>query len=126
MKDSFDFKRMNIILYCSRWEATVAFYRDTLELPITFASDWFVEFQVGAAAFVSIADERRASIKSGGGVGVTLALQVADAAVAWHTLQTKAVSLQPMQERWGAQVFYFYDPEGHRLEIWSPKRGTGR
>jgi len=66
----------NTILYCKQWEKTVAFYRDHLKLPILFATDWFVEFGLNEMSRLSIADEKRSSIKSCGGKGITLAMEV--------------------------------------------------
>jgi predicted enzyme related to lactoylglutathione lyase len=120
------FTSMNTILYCANWDATVAFYRHMLGLPVNLASDWLVEFQVGQTAYLSIADEKRASIKSSKGGGITITLQVPDADETWSYLHQKGVLLGAIKERMEARVFYFHDPEGHRLEIWSPKRGTGR
>jgi catechol 2,3-dioxygenase-like lactoylglutathione lyase family enzyme len=111
----------NIILYCRNWQATVDFYRHTLALPVTFESDWFVEFRLAGNSHLSIADERRATIKSAAGAGVTLTLQVADAGAARNALIAAGVEAGPLKRHaWGAHVFYFYDPEGHRVELWSP------
>jgi catechol 2,3-dioxygenase-like lactoylglutathione lyase family enzyme len=111
----------NTILYCREWHATVAFYRDRLRLPVTFDSDWFVEFVVAPDARLSIADERRASIKSSGGAGITLTFQVEDARAVWDLFQAAGLAPGPLkQHAWGALVFYLRDPEGHRLEVWSP------
>ena len=60
----------NIIFYCRNWQATVEFYRRTLALPVTFESDWFVEFRLAGGSHLSIADERRATVKSAAGAGV--------------------------------------------------------
>ena len=115
-------KSANTILYCKKWSETVAFYQHELGLPITFASDWFVEFQLTDSAHVSIADEKRATIKSGDGAGITLTLQVESADETWQYLYDKGLSLEPVRDHaWGARVFYLFDPEGHRLEFWSPK-----
>ena len=120
MKTPLAFKSANTILYCQRWRETVAFYQNELNLPVTFASDWFVEFQLGGTAHLSVADEKRASIKSSQGAGITLALQVESADETWASLQRQGLNLEPVKNHaWGARVFYFYDPEGHRLEIWS-------
>ena len=51
--------RANTILYCRRWEATVAFYRDPLRLPVTHHTDWFVEFRLTDGAYLSVADASR-------------------------------------------------------------------
>lgn len=125
--ENLSFKSVNTILYCQRWSETVAFYRDILKLDINFASDWFIEFRVNEAAFLSVADERRASIKSSVGAGLTITLQVEDIEAGWDYLYNQGLTPGPIKEHaWGGQVFYFYDPEGYRLEMWSFKRGTGR
>jgi catechol 2,3-dioxygenase-like lactoylglutathione lyase family enzyme len=111
----------NTILYCRAWTETVAFYRDRLGFPVTHATDWFVEFAVTTGARLSLADERRATVKSAGGAGITLTFEVADAAATWQALHAAGVNPGPIKDHaWGAQVFYLRDPEGHRLEIWSP------
>lgn len=111
----------NTILYCCNWKETVSFYRDILALPVNFASDWFVEFQISSTAYLSVADEQRTTIKSSRGQGITLTFRVESVHEAWENLSARGVKLGPVQDHtWGARVFYFYDPEGHRLEIWSP------
>ena len=113
-------KTANTILYCQRWQETVDFYRHTLALPVTFESDWFVEFRLTETAHVSVADERRARIKSSAGAGLTLTLQVDDIHATRQWLAQAGVNPGPIEAHaWGAAVCYFYDPEGHRLEIWS-------
>jgi catechol 2,3-dioxygenase-like lactoylglutathione lyase family enzyme len=116
----------NTILYCAAYEATVAYYRDRLGLPITFASDWFTEFALTDTARVSIADERRATVKSGGGRGITLTLQVADADAAWAVCDAAGLDPTPCRRhRWGARTFFLRDPAGHRIEVWSSVVGEG-
>ena len=123
MTNIFPLKTANTILYCKKWQETVDFYKHHLKLPITHDSDWFIEFRLTETAHLSVADERRASIKSSGGAGITLALQVEDIAGAWQFLCDSGLKIDPVREHpWGAQVFYFFDPEGHRIEIWSPKK----
>lgn len=110
--------RANTILYCAAWAATVAFYRDRLALPVTFANDWFVEFQLNDGARLSIADASRATIPAVAGQGITLAWQVASLAAARAALLAAGVTTTAPQRRWGAWVCYCYDPEGHRIELW--------
>ncbi len=120
MKNNLSLKSANTILYCKKWPETVAFYQHNLKLPVTFASDWFVEFQLAGAAHLSIANEKRATIKSNQGAGITLTLQVEKADETWQQLQNRGLTLEPVRDHaWGGRSFYFYDPEGHRLEIWS-------
>ena len=111
----------NTILYCQNWQETVTFYRDYLNLAMTLNSDWFVEFHIAGTAHLSVADERRATIKSSRGAGITLTFRVESADAAWQQLSNRGLSPGPIKDHpWGARVFYLYDPEGHRVEIWSP------
>lgn len=112
-------ERANTVFYCDTWAPTVAFYRTTLGLPVTFANDWFVEFSLGHATSVSIADANRATIAAVGGQGVTLTLRVTDVAGVHELLTARGVELTPLTERFGGLVCYCRDPEGHRIEFWS-------
>ena len=118
---SADFVTANTIIYCRDWEATVRFYRDALGLPVSMANDWFVEFCLTATARLSVADERHATIKSCGKNGITIALQVED--IDGARARTAEAGMDPSETKdhaWGARVFYVYDPEGHRIELWQP------
>lgn len=111
----------NTILYCRKWGHTVQFYRDYLNLPVNFETDWFVEFRVTPATRLSIANDARASIKSNNGQGITLSLEVADIDKAWEDAQLSRLKPSPVKKHpWGERVFYLFDPEGHRIEIWGP------
>ncbi len=117
---AFPIKTTNTILYCKNWRQTVAFYQQCLQLAVNFRADWFVEFRLTDTAHVSIADESKASVKSCRGAGITLTLQVEDIDETWQYLQHNGVTPGPIKEHaWGARVFYFFDPEGHRIEAWS-------
>lgn len=71
-------KAANTILYCRNWQETVAFYRDGIKLLVLSSNDWFVEFKLNEAARLSVANEARATVKSGDGKGLTISLQVVD------------------------------------------------
>lgn len=112
----------NIILYCRRWPETVAFYRDSLGLPIRFSTHWFVEFVIAGQACLSVADEAHASVKSGSGRGVTVSLQVEDIDLERHRLLEKGLTPGSVKDHpWNARVFYITDPEGHRIEFWQKR-----
>lgn len=113
-------RRANTILYTDRWAETVAFYRDTLGLRISFENEWFVELEAGGA-FVSVADARRSSVAPGEGAGITLSLQVDDVHEARAELAQAEVAVGDVGLRWGADVLDLYDPVGNRVELWSPR-----
>lgn len=109
----------NLILYCKKWEKTVQFYRDTLQLPVQFSSDWFYEFLLGETSRLSIADEKRSSIKAPPCKGITITLEVEDIDLVWSDFSGRQLKPTPIQaHQWNARVFYIFDPDGHRLEIW--------
>jgi catechol 2,3-dioxygenase-like lactoylglutathione lyase family enzyme len=111
--------RANTILYCDRWQESVAFYRDVLGLDIAFANHWFVEFVLGRDHFLSVADASRSTIESCGGAGITLSWQVADVVETRAQLSEGGLSVGEIGRRWGAGVLDLFDPEGHRIELWS-------
>jgi len=111
--------RTNTILYCSRWAETVAFYRDRLRLPATFENEWFVEFELAAPSYLSVADQARATIGPNHGAGLTLSWEVVDVEAARSTLIEAGLQLGAIGARWGAATLDLYDPEGNRIELWS-------
>ncbi|MBK8899898.1 MAG: VOC family protein [Anaerolineaceae bacterium] len=121
MKSLIEPKRTNTILYCRNWQATVDFYRDQLGLPVVFANDWFVEFELTSTSFLSIANAARATIEAVHGQGITLTWQVDDVAASKARLAAQGIATTPIQHKWQAQVCYCTDPEGHRLELWAPE-----
>jgi catechol 2,3-dioxygenase-like lactoylglutathione lyase family enzyme len=112
-------KRSNTILYCHHWTETVHFYKNQLGLPVAFENDWFVEFQLTAASFLSIANSARATIADVQGQGITLTWEVGDLEEVKNRLEKQGISTTPIQHKWNALVCYAHDPEGHRLEFWA-------
>lgn len=111
-------KSTNTILYCKKWQETVAFYRDGIKLLALLSNDWFVEFKLNEMSRLSVADETRASVKSSSGRGITLSLQVADLEQALTDLKEAGIQSTPIKEVWGSRTIYVRDPEGNRLEFW--------
>ncbi len=113
---------MNTVLYCRRFAQSVAFYETVLGLDRGFANDWFVEFRVAPGAYLSVADEARASVKSAGGAGITLTLRCDDVDDVHHRLVAHGVAPGSVGPRpWGAWGFLVRDPEGTRIEVWTPR-----
>ena len=114
-------RAMNTVLYCRHFEQTLAFYGEVLRLPRSFANDWFVEFKVAREAFLSVADERRASIDSAHGKGLTLTFKVDDVRASHEQLRARGAAPSALGRRpWGTHGFLLHDPEGTRIEIWAP------
>jgi len=112
-------KRVNTILYCRNWKNTVSFYRDILGFPIHYETKWFVEFRLMGNTYLSIANADCSSIKSADGGGITLSWQIEDVESTHLRLNGLGIKTSKMKTVWGARAFYIFDPEGHRLELWS-------
>ena len=112
-------RRSNVILYCKKWKETVAFYQQVLQLEITFSNDWFVEFRLNDASRISVADEKKTSIRSSEGKGVTISLQVEDSKRLHSDMTDSGLTPSPVKSLWGSRQFYIHDPEGNRIEFWS-------
>ena len=114
-------KRTNTILYAKRWKKTVDFYRDRLGLEIAYQCDWFVEFRLTRTAFLSVADQSRATIPSADGKGITLSFQIDDLQTAHNEFIIDGLAPTKIRSNvMEADVFYLFDPEGNRLEFWRP------
>jgi len=112
-------KRINTILYCRNWKTTVRFYRDALNLAINHETEWLVEFQLINNTYLSIAKAASTSIQSSNGDGITVSFQVENVDVAHRQLREFGIKIGPKKPIWGVRAFYIFDPEGHRLELWS-------
>jgi catechol 2,3-dioxygenase-like lactoylglutathione lyase family enzyme len=112
-------KRINTILYCKNWDETVKFYRDVLDLKVNHDAEWLVEFQLIDNTFLSIANTDFTSIQSSKGSGITLSFQVEDVDVAQRRLSEIGIDTGLIKSVWGVRAFYIFDPEGHRIELWS-------
>ena len=111
--------RINTILYCRNWETTVKFYRDVLKLMVNYETEWLVEFQLVDNTYLSIANDAGTSIQSSKGDGITLSFQVETVDVAQRRLHGMGIETGPIKPIWGVRAFYIFDPEGHRIELWS-------
>ena len=114
-------KRASTIIYCDHWQETVSFYRDRIGLTIVFRCEWLVEFRLTPTAFLSIADQSRATIASAGGKGITLSFQIDDIQAAHRLFVIDGLAPTDIRSQvMGADVFYLFDPEGTRVEFWCP------
>lgn len=111
----------NTIIYCKQWRESVHFYRDVLNLVVSFQKDdWFIEFVVNGAAHLSIADAARCTIPPGSGVGLTLSFFVQDLRATQEIFtQHRIATTEIRAQGWRAPYFYVHDPEGTRIEFWT-------
>ena len=114
-------KTANTILYCRKWKETIAFYETKLGLQVITSIEWFMEFKLNEASRLSIANEAKTSIDSNDGKGITITMEVDDIEATHLYLNKAGLNPTPVKDHaWGARVIHIYDPEGNRLEFWSP------
>lgn len=118
-------KRTNTILYCKKWHETVTFYKECFDLKPAFSNDWFIEFELSENSYLSVADDKKANIKSGSGVGITISFEVDNIDEIWQAFNGKGLTVEKVKNHpWGGRAFFIYDPEGTRLEIWSTEKNS--
>ncbi len=111
--------RSNTILYCDKYEQTVTFYRDILNLQISQKTEWLVEFILSGQSFLSIADAGRTTIKSANGDGITISLKIENIDQVYNYFCDQGITASEIKSVWNAKTIYVYDPEGHRIEFWT-------
>ena len=78
-----------------------------------------MEFSLNGMSRLSIADEKRASIKTSHGEGITLSGEVDRIEMEWADVQKNGIEPTSIRKHpWGARFFFLFDPEGHRIEFW--------
>ncbi len=118
-----DIRTVNTILYCKKWNETVAFYKTYLKLQVITSLEWFTEFKLNETSRLSVANEARTSIDSSDGKGITITMEVDDIESTHSYLQEAGVHpAEIIDHAWGSRVIYLYDPEGNRLEFWSQNK----
>jgi len=114
-------KTFNTILYCRNWEETVRFYRDILALNVSFSNEWFVEFELNSMSSISVANEKKATVKSGEGKGITISLRIDYLYKIYHYLQENQYNPTPIKKIWGTSSFLYIILIGNRIEFWIEK-----
>ena len=109
-------------IFSFNWAESVAFYRDTLGLPLKFESEdiGWAEFDLGG---VSLAIERQdpECEEAGELVGrfVGISLRVDDIQAVYRELISKGVEFagQPEKQAWGGTLAHFIDPDQNTLTL---------
>jgi len=114
MIDSFG----GVIFWTQNLETMVAFYRDTLGLPIHSVRPEFVAFQLGEVR-VSVGRHSEVCGQTREPVRVMVNFGVDDIASACERLRAAGVEFvrAPEREHWGGWVASFCDPDGNTLQL---------
>jgi lactoylglutathione lyase len=111
-------RRLNVVyLYVSEMEASVAFYRDLLGIPLEGDDDW-QEASLGGTRFALHRAHEGIGALSAGTIHVNL--EVGDFDGATERLRAAGVEVEEtMREEWGAAA-RITDPDGYELYLFQP------
>lgn len=111
------YDRTGIILLTERYVECVAFYRETLELPILFASESLTCFEFGSAyLMVESGGKAESNGKTAEQNPVTLRFNVTNLEQTIKRLEGKGVKAQKEVFVWGV-IANFYDPDGNVCQL---------
>jgi predicted enzyme related to lactoylglutathione lyase len=104
-----------INLHVKDFETCVAFYRDVVGLPMTFADASFnyASFDGGGVAFAVAGDPN--AVRNGEDRPSGIGICVPDVDAAYEDLKAKGVrfTMTPSKQPWGGYMAMFADPDGN-------------
>ncbi len=106
-------------------DRSVAFYRDTLGLPVSRRDTW-ASVRVGGNLSVDL--DHHPDLPDGEPKPVIIGFVVPSADATYADLKAKgaAVEGEPEDQYWGVRNFYLRDPDGYKIEMAQPLlRGAG-
>jgi catechol 2,3-dioxygenase-like lactoylglutathione lyase family enzyme len=108
------------VLFCLKWDACVAFYRDVLGLAVVDEKPGFVEFEVTAESRIGLIRATGNKALAGRASQPVLSFRVENAERVHRMLSARGASATAMRKHpWGAYLFELRDPDERRLEFWT-------
>ena len=108
------------VLFCLKWDACVAFYRDVLGLAVVDEKPGFVEFEVTAESRIGLIRAVGNKALAGHASQPVLSFRVENAERVHRMLSARGASATAMRKHpWGAYLFELRDPDERRLEFWT-------
>ena len=112
-----EFDTVGIILGTERFDACLAFYRDTLGLPVWFEKDQLVCLHYGDGyLMIETGGFAKDAVKSNTQNPTMLRFNVADVYASAELLRDKGVDVDVKEFNWGI-VGTFADPDGNKCEL---------
>jgi lactoylglutathione lyase len=116
-----------VVLFAHDFDKTLAFYSNTLGLPVRFQDTGYAELAVEGAKLALLSAARieeqvgpgHAARPAGGAHEGHITLMVEDVERLYVELKAKGVPFLsgPQDRSWGQRTVYLTDPEGHLIEL---------
>jgi catechol 2,3-dioxygenase-like lactoylglutathione lyase family enzyme len=120
--NSFTAESFHTVLYCRNWDACVSFYRDILELEEVDTRPGFVEVRVAPGSRIGLIRRPGGRDAATCDPAVLLSFRVADVDKIHAILSARWEEVSGVKPHpWGARLFELRDPDGRRLEFWTPQ-----
>lgn len=111
LKLSFD----AVFYYVTDMEASVAFYRDTLGLPLV-SKDFVARFDLDGV-LIELVPLPPGSVVPGNG-NARLCFSVADLDATVEQLHKRGITTSDIKHKKGGRLAFFRDPDGNELSLW--------
>ena len=118
LKLSFD----AVFYYVSDIEESIAFYRDTLGLPLV-SQDYVARFDLDGV-LIELVPMPPGSVVPGSG-NARLCFAVSDLRETLELLHARGVATSDMKNKKGGTIAFFRDPDGNELSIWQYQQAGG-
>jgi len=111
LKLSFD----TVFYYVTDMEASVAFYRDTLGLPLV-SQDYVARFDLDGV-LIELVPQPPGSVVPGNG-NARLCFSVADLEATLDKMRASGIPISKIKEKKDGKLAFFRDPDGNELCLW--------
>jgi len=118
LKLSFD----TVFYYVTNMEASVAFYRDTLGLPLT-SRDYVARFELDGV-LIELVPAPAGTVFPGNG-NARLCFGVADLEETTEALHALGIQTSKIEHKKGGDLAFFRDPDGNELCLWQYDKAEG-
>jgi catechol 2,3-dioxygenase-like lactoylglutathione lyase family enzyme len=118
LKLSFD----AVFYYVTNMEESIAFYRDTLGLPMR-SHDFVARFDLDGVLF-ELVPLPPGTVVPGNG-NARLCFGVPDLRETVEQLRARGIQTSEIKHKRGGQIAFFRDPDGNELSLWEYDEGEG-
>ena len=116
------YKLYAVRIFSFQWEASLAFYRDVLGLPLHFSDEnlGWAQFDLqGSYIGLERCDPDDPEVRALVGRFVGISIQIDDIHATYDSLRAKGVKFTgpPEKQPWGGSLAHFADPDGNVLTL---------